>query len=234
MFGVNRFTVLAVALFCVGWVGQVRAQTVLDQSNVVPTFSADLAVVTSFSYAQTFTVGVEGVLAQVGVQVYKTSGAVGDLVFDVRTAPNGVPNPADQQSLFRTVIPLAVIPTIDDPFTLVPLTSVDVSLAQIAVTPGDVLAVSLSRTGPAAPPWVLWRFGPPVYQGGGSFTRSGAPEQWRPLPQYDAGFQTLVIVPEPSSLVLCVAGVLGLWLLRWRVREGLAVSLERLPDQRCS
>jgi hypothetical protein len=171
-----------------------RADIVLDQSNVYPTFIADLAVITGQELAQTWTVGLEGTLAQIDVQISKETGTTGDVTLTIRATADGVPDSDDSQVLFATVISLDDIPTIDDHFQNVPLTSIDVSDAGLAVQPGDVLTVALSRMGPGSPPWVTWRCGPPTYQGGQLFIRSGPDFDWKILDGYEAGFQTYVDV----------------------------------------
>ncbi len=190
-----------------------RAQALLDQSNVLGLRAVnDLALVSSQSVAQTFTAGMAGVLDRVELEIYKTTGATGDLVFEIRSVPGGVPDPVNEQALFRSLIPLDALPTIDSPFTAVPLTQVDVSAAAIAVAPGDVLALSLRREGAFAPPWALWRTGPSTYSGGRTFRRFGVSDPWQPSPNpYLAGFQTFVSpVPEPGTSALLAAGLLPL------------------------
>jgi hypothetical protein len=165
---------------------------VLDQSNVVPNFQFDAAVVSAQSVAQTFTVGVDGTLAQVDFQIYKNTGTTGDVVFDIRPTIKGVPDPDDGNILYETVISLDKMPTIDDPFMDVPLTSIDVSAGKLPVAAGDMLALSLSREGQGSPPWVLWRQGQPIYQGGSTYIRNDSTMDWRPL-ENDGGFQTWVL-----------------------------------------
>jgi hypothetical protein len=225
MLRVNYCLVPFMVVFWVCATRQARADLILDQSHVVPTFQGDFAVITVQSVAQTFTVGVAGELAQVDLQIYKNTGTIGDLVFSIRTTIGGVPNPDDSQSLFQTIIPLSAIPTIDNPFLPVPLTSIDVSSAGIAVTPGDVLALSLSRMGVGSPPWVLWRQSlDGTYPGGSTFTRASPLAPWTPAfgGNADGGFQTFVsvggVVPEPSSLILCLLGGILVWFRVWHGR----------------
>jgi|SRR6516165_7137601 hypothetical protein len=168
------------------------AGLVLDQSNIVPNFQFDAAVISAQSVAQTFTVGVDGTLAQVDLQIYKNSGTTGDVVLDIRPTINGSPDPYNGNILYETVIPLDSMPTIDDPRQDVPLTSIDVSAGKLAVAQGDMLALSLSREGQGSPPWVAWRQGEPIYKGGSGYFRSDSTSDWRLL-GHDGGFQTWVI-----------------------------------------
>jgi hypothetical protein len=186
-----------VSLLWVFTPGPTRADVVLDQSHVVPAgATGDLAIISVQSLAGTFTVGLEGVLAQVDLQVYKNTGTTGDLVFTIRPTNDGVPDPDDSLILVEIVVSLDDIPTIDNPFLEVPLTSIDVSAAGIPVSIGDVLALSLSRTGAGSPPWATWRHGPQVYEGGSSFQRSNSSQEWSPIAGYYAGFQTWVDVGQ--------------------------------------
>lgn len=173
--------------------GLAQAEVVLDQSHVVPAgATGDLAIITVQSLAQAFTVGVEGVLTEIDLQIYKNTGTTGDITLTIRTTTDGVPDPDDSLVLFEDVISLDDIPTIDNVFLEVPFTPVDVSSAGIAVAPGDMLAVSLSREGAGSPPWATWRQNGIVYDGGFSFQRANSSQSWSLIPGFYAGFQTYV------------------------------------------
>jgi hypothetical protein len=217
--------VCALSVFCLSLSlgAQCRAGGLtLDQSHVVPGSGADYAVVTTQSLAQTFTVGLSGLLAEIDLQISKNTGATGDLAFTIRTTSGGLPNTDDGQSLFTTVIPLSSIPTVDSPFDTVSVTAIDVSSATIMVTPGEVLALGLSRTGAGVPPWATWRSSTDNYSGGALYQRSGPTSSWDPVlittVGQDAGFQTYIsTVPEPSSLVLAgISTLVGLGLRTWK------------------
>jgi hypothetical protein len=190
-----RSTTVVTALLWASITGPAGADVVLDQAHVVPAgATADLAIITGQSLAGTFTVGLDGVLAQVDLQVYKNTGTTEDLVFTIRPTVDGVPDPDDSLVLLELVVSLDDIPTIDDPLQEVPLTSIDVSAAGIVVASGDVLALSLSRMGAGRPPWATWRHNSDVYDGGSSFQRASSTQDWSPIPGFYAGFQTWVDV----------------------------------------
>jgi len=204
------------------------AGPVLDQSHFVPAPASLYAIVSTQSLAQTFTAGLAGQLAEVDMQLAKSAGATGDLTFTIRTTTNGLPNPDDGQSLYTQTIALSSLPTNDDPFTQVPLTAFDVSSAHINVTPGEVLALALSRTGPGTPPWATWQsssdLGSNAYSRGAQYQRSSSSSDWTLLTVgtvgQDAGFQTFVSsVPEPSTFALGSIGAAGLAGYGWRKRR---------------
>ncbi len=162
------------------------------------------------------------------MQLAKSAGATGDLTFTIRTTTNGLPNMDDGQSLFTHTIALSSLPTNDDPFTQVPLTAFDVSSAHITVTPGEVLALALSRTGSGQPPWATWQsssdLGSNAYPEGALYQRSSSSASWTPVViggvGQDGGFQTfLSSVPEPSAFVLGSIGAVGLAGHFWRKRR---------------
>lgn len=193
-----------------------HAQT-LDQSNLIPSATSvvDAAIVTGQQLAQTFTVGLTGVLARVDLPLYKNAAATGDITLAIRTAPGGIPNSDNAQSLFETVIPLSSLPTHEFGPDTLPLTPINVSAGNIAVIPGQVLSISLSRTGAGSPPWAIWRYSvDDTYSGGDGFLRSGDSDAWTSIPVAgDAGFQTYVTTaasaaPEPGTLALLALGSL--------------------------
>jgi len=192
-------------------VAEANAGGMLDQSNVVSTFTFDAAVVSEVSRGQTFTVGLAGVLSEVDLEIYKSTNTVVDPTFEIVGTTGGVPD--DTKLLYQTTIPLSSIPTFDTPptgaFTLTP---VDVSSADIVVTPGEVLAVTLSRNAPGNPPWLLWRQGIGGYTRGDSYDSIPPGAPWTIDSPYEGGFQTFVssAVPEPSAVVLVLIGLSSL------------------------
>lgn len=165
---------------------------VLDQSFDAPSFL-------SFGFggeshlAQTFTVGITGVLRRVDVEIRRDAG-IPDLLFDIRPTIGGVPVESDAAALANVVIPSASIPT---DFTFV---SVDLSSAQIAVSAGDVLAIVLRAPGAGGALNYSWQ-GSAVsgYGAGADFFRVAPSPTWNGL-FGDLGFQTFVapaVVPSP-------------------------------------
>ncbi len=93
--------------------------------------------------AQTFTVGVSGVLSRVELYMEQVAN-LGTLLFDVRdTTPIGTPIEDDTQVLVSVAVPVASLPTRRQ------FVSFDVSSAGIQVERGDLLAIALSFGTPA-------------------------------------------------------------------------------------
>ena len=187
---------------------------ILDQTNLILPTMGSAAVVTSQSLAQSFTVGIDGRLSQIDVQLWKTEGATGDDVLFrlLQTLPDGSPDTVSAP-LYETVIPLD---DIAEDVTLPPtppIQSIDVATAGVFVSPGDVLAFSLSRDDVGAPPWVVWAVaGVDVYHDGRAFDSATGPDgPWEPFPGNplrDLGFQTYVTIPEPASLLTMLSGAM--------------------------
>jgi hypothetical protein len=208
---------IAVMLYAAGAGTAFAGGGILDQSNVVNTFTFDAAVVTEVSRGQTFTVGLAGILSQVNLEIYQSTNTVVAPTFDILGTTGGVPD--NSKVLFQTIIPLADIPIFDTPpTTAFPLTSVDVSSAGIVVTPGEVLALTLSRDAPGNPPWLLWRQGIGGYSRGNSYDSIPPGAPWTIDATYEGGFQTFVSVPEPSTVVLGLISVACFVVIPLRLR----------------
>jgi hypothetical protein len=167
----------------------------VDQVNDVGGSSAALFLMPSNFHAQSFTVGVDGLLSQIDVQVGKYAGATGDVRFELRPLVNGKPTLDDRGTLFMSTILINDIPVINslaDPPTFV---SVDVSAAGIHAKPGDQFAISLRRSG--STPAAAWRSKPNSYAGGIGFFRSLLSSPWNATVE-DYGFRTL-IDPTPTA-----------------------------------
>jgi hypothetical protein len=136
--------------------------------------------------AQTFTVGITGVLTRIDVELRRDAG-VHDVLLDVRPTTGGIPVESDAAALVSVVIPSASIPT-DFAFM-----SADVSSASIQVSVGDVLAIVLRAPADGGPLSYTWRgtgqnF---EYPAGTNFFRVAPSLNWSPL-FGDLGFRTFV------------------------------------------
>ena len=137
---------------------------IVEQSNLTNPYSGGPAV--SSPTAQTFTVGVDGILSRIDLQLVNSPGTDEFIQFDLRSTTSGIPS----LSLFSTTINPTTIPQVNfgDP---IPVTTIDVSSLNLSVTSGDVLAISLSG-GSGFPPWTIWAThdDPPIDYTGGNPT----------------------------------------------------------------
>jgi hypothetical protein len=202
----------------------VKAEPVLDQ-EMDPT--GRIGVSAGFSgtgvpptqkRAQTFTVGLEGTLAEVDVFIRRTSAAIGDLMLEIRpTTVTGFPV-ADPSFLIQTSLPASSIPTTSG---FVPF---DLTSFNLPVTPGEQLAVVLySSVGGSGYNW-LGTTGDP-YPDGSPFEEQPPNHSWingSGSNGVDFGFRTFVDtgpggeVPEPTSLTLFGLGAAGVCGCVWR------------------
>lgn len=197
----------------------------LDQDNIgaASDFGAFLEDVSGTAgdnayQAQTFTVGLAGILDRVEVQVGLVDDVAGSFPLYIYPTAAGVPD--------FTAAPLAMGTASYDLTGPADsqVVSVDLSGSSLAVSPGDVLAlVAISgelsaTTGPATLNWLGASTDP--YAGGQYFAAFlGTPTDVIVIdPDDDLLFRTFVTVPEPGGAALFTA---GLWLLtRRRVAVG--------------
>lgn len=167
-----------------GGVGHLSAAAIPDQSFVPINHLGGLEVTASQIDAQTFTVGVEGLLTRVdliGVNHHRCF-ATENLVVELRATAGGVPTSTILAS--RVLLP-ASIPTVSGTVT------VDFSATPVAVQVGDVLAIVLRSN--AAPSGCTYAWDgdvPGTYAGGGSFISFDG-ITWFDTPR-DMGFRTFV------------------------------------------
>lgn len=154
---------------------------VLDQSTAGNCSNCYAGAALEFDQglAQTFRVGVTGLLSQVELGLYRLAGTTTDLVLDIMPASSlpamictQIPcsdTDLDGASLFRAHIPVVAVPvcvpgSLTNPCST-PLVTVDVRSAGILVLAGQELAIVLRRPGGTSSPlWVIW-------QAGGNYNR---------------------------------------------------------------
>lgn len=187
----------AVAVWCIA-LSAFAASAVLDQSS--PTGSAQTFVGagggdTPGDRAQTFVVGIEGVLTAIDVQVAQSS-VGGTVLLDVRpTDASGRPL-AGNESILASASNASV--------TEIPsFASFDVSAANLFVSPGDRLAIVL-RSNSGRFSW-YGQFSDPYAHGSAFFRNGFSSGFWSASlsPGVDLAFRTYVApVPEPGGFLL--------------------------------
>lgn len=151
----------------------------------------------NYPFAQTFTCGTSGTLSSLEVYLYDFVGA--NVTVTIQNTTGGLPN--------GTVLATRVIPAFVGP----QWNTVDVSSANIPVSPGLMLAYTLDT--PVRPS--IRQYNNTAYPGGTAYYYFGG--TWNNNTNYDMLFRTYVsTVPEPTSIGLLGVGfgVLGLGALR--------------------
>lgn len=201
-----------------------RATDQLDQSVLVPGIYGSFGLINSqFQQAQVFTVGKTGLLSHIVFNLQEDYGTTQNLLVDVRRVTGTLaPVEADAPVLASASIPAGAVPITGLNPSFV---SVDLSAANLAVTPNEVLAVVL-RSDEAAShyAWHSSDQGQNIYSGGSSFSRNQfTGGVWLSSDSYaptDFAFQTYVsdtrAAPEPSCMMYCACAGL---LLRRRLRR---------------
>jgi hypothetical protein len=185
---------------------------VLDQQSMNPRPGTTIGGGSLFDDAQTFTVGISGILRQIDVALAVPMGSpnpfTGDLLFQLRSVENGMPGSSvlAEQLLPGSVIPDGPLFTFDTFFT---------GLA-VPVVAGEQLTIVLgSRHLPADSSnfgWVTdttepYAAGALFIQEHDSAGRSSGP--WQNISSTDAAFRTFVEpTPEPASILLVSAGAM--------------------------
>jgi hypothetical protein len=190
----------------------------LDQSLDVP---VDPSQPTAFGNgfgkeaAQTFTVGVAGLLSKVDVALYRSSDFSASVDFDIARVSSGVPDFSASGRLATRQISSSIIPVWSAGAPIKQFTELDFSSDHLAVVPGDNLAIIL-RWGFFGPQFIGWwtnTNGQPSYAGGSYFQYDVVLQTSVDLGQstLDGQFRTYVNpVPEPhGAFILALGAVLS-------------------------
>jgi probable HAF family extracellular repeat protein len=230
----SRFLVLGVlgvifAIISMLAAGAARGD-VLDQANdeAVTDVISFSEINIPYDFAQTFTVGLSGQLSRIELDVWRKSVTTQNLRVDIRRTVAGTPVASDSQALGVVTLPPSAVPI--EPihsFPYVPqFTSIDFSSFNIQVHSGDVLAIALHCDATDYYHGYLWHTsnqGVDNYPRGTEFGRYNGGAWY--APQYDCAFHTFVTVPEPSMIVLLLAGALASIAVAWRKMKRGVVTL---------
>jgi hypothetical protein len=150
-------------------------------------------------------VGVTGVLTRVDVAIgfSNIASTAGDVVLGLRPTAGGVPVAYDAAALLELTIPEVRVP---EPISFI---SVDLTPFRIAVTSGDILALTLGAPGTSALRYA-WQAGTGNYERGAGFFRRGTSPEWART-FFDFDFRTFVEppspVPEPATILFVGSGI---------------------------
>ena len=197
-------TILWLAAACLSTRVPAGAATILDAhwdgpANDSGGYLAHLGI----DIGQTFTVENAGTLASVTFSAVRTSDFAGPLVMDIRPVTGGFPDAFASTALFSTTLAASQITA-----GALGNVTVDVSSAGIAVTPGELLAITLSSNATiGGARWGMTDGDP--YAGGASYYRGHGDGIPYILGGADMLFDTFVqTAPEPSSSLLGASGLL--------------------------
>lgn len=151
------------------------------------------------SVAQTFTVGLGGLLSQVDLMLASGNTSTGTFTVSILSTTGGVPV-GSGNVLFSQPFPVTALP--DFNFGIPTFMPFNVSPA-IVVSPGTVLAVTVTYAGGGPGNNVLWlsRFNNNAYPNGAGYAGDGdLSTSWSLIPD-DLGFRTFVEVLAPALTI---------------------------------
>lgn len=206
--------VLILVLSSPGW-----AVPILDQASES---GNNLGTLGEPDNAQTFTLGLAGVLSEIEVEVQLNLAGAPDLVIELRNAPGGVPDNDDSLVLASTSVTSSAL-TLNARTWL----SLDLSSLGLAVNVGDTFAISLRVPGSTTPANYFWMVSGATnpYPGGQRWGRSPTwnggvlGSTWNGTfgtfsPAHDLNFR--VFVPEPALAPLAIGASLAAGLAAMR------------------
>ena len=197
----HRFKTLFVfLLICSCCFKSTIADEIIDQSSS----QGDLPFIvnTNLDQAQTFRVGITGQLTQVELYLRREAMTTSPLLFDVRQLTGSLPSEAnnDVNILATATVSAASVSQVDDWQVF------DISNAQLNVTAGDSLALTLRSDDAAGYSWLATDSND--YEFGESFLRLPI-ANWSAQPftrPIDQSFRTTVAVPEPAIVSPLILG----------------------------
>jgi len=210
-------------------------QVVLDQEYAPSSFNNGIIIGLGQTVAQTFTVGIEGILDRVEVEIARDPFDVpaDGVTLQIRpTEADGLPATTVLASVFIPALDIAPGPPVGP--DVPPFHSVDLRSFGIGVTEGEGLAIVLSSNARGIHGGIdpyEW-----VANGPGGYSRgTGAIDilDGGFFPAFDFPFRTFVLadVPEPAGIALVMTAALVLLGHRWSIRQRNRVDLWK---ERCT
>jgi hypothetical protein len=188
---------------------------VQDQINVIPPGgNVSLIVDSTFSEAQTFTVGFPGQLSRVDLGVFRRSSNAGPLDVDIIKVVSSQPSFAVGDRLATQTIAASGIPLnppVGQPFFSL---SVDFSAANLQFSAGDQVGIALRSVSPEFGGYSWWESETNLYPGG--HVSSLRLSDNLLITHGDSQFATFMLVPEPHTVVLLTVATPGFLLARRR------------------
>ncbi len=202
---IRKLFAVACLLIATLWSGPTWAGVMLDQSHdaVAAGRPSNVSVSRTTRSAQTFTVGLAGLLSQVDLQIVARVPSE-----DLNVSVHSTNGNSIGTILGTVIIDSSLVPEVSAS-TYGNFVSVDLSGLGIVVTPGEVLAVGLSYPTSGTGGYSWWNNFTPGYQGGDMYQATQvAGWAYNRFAGFDAGFRTYVdtgaagTVPEPCSFAI--------------------------------
>lgn len=208
-------TLLGIAAFALG--GAANAMAILDQESSPPQdIDLGLSDGSGFGRAQTFTVGIAGILDSIDAAFVSTSSIPSPSTPSARIIATSGGTPIGGAGGSTVLAESSVVSNVGDVFTF------DFSLASLAVSIGDIFAIELfgDYRWQAARGFTTDDF----YTGGSAFlfnTDFGVSNWTESANTIDANFRTYVTtaVPAPPSIALLGLGLAGIGYSRKRFNQ---------------